>query len=596
MRERFALITATLVLLLYAFASSARAASVGELTLKACLGPAAGCTSIPSQSLNEPFAVATSSTGSVYVSGKGALTHFFGGPGLSYDGCISNDGSSGGTPGLCGTTPGESDYTATSIGLVASPNASSLYTVASVLGGETDGVISRYRAFPAGQIEWAECSSDFGAFGCGKEGFDGHQKGQTGVALPDGVAVSPNGKSVYTITFAGVVSHFFADAGNGAFRFEGCVARAELGYVCAAAPQLPLIRPVAIVVSPLGQVYVASEGESAISDLRSDPDGRIKFEGCIADSTLEGECARDSQTMSPLLAVRAMAVSPTGGLYTITATGALAHFTTDSEGRIFYQGCVSANGSSGNCGTLPGEGTELEEGTSVAVSPDGKSLYVTSETSLVVFTLAPEGQITFQQCLSNHAIAGCSPIPGHALEHLAGIAAAPDGSGIYAIGRNPGSVSFFSRVQGEGTGPGETNAPGNGSGSGSGSGPGGNKGGSGSTSQVMCDGKRATIVGTSHGERIKGTKHADVIAGLGGNDTIEGLGGNDTICGGEGNDTLIGSKGNDHLDGGKGKDTLIGGEGRDTLLGGPGNDRLRGGPGRDTLKGGPGTNSLRQGS
>jgi DNA-binding beta-propeller fold protein YncE len=585
-------ITAALAaILLSTLVSSAQADSVGELTLKACVGPAAGCTSIPSQSLNEPFAVAASSTGSVYVSGNGALTHFFGGSGLSYDGCISNDGSSGGTPGLCGATPGEADFTGTSVGLVASPNASSLYTVASVIPGNPDGVISRYHAFEEGQIEWAECSSDFAAFGCGKEGFDGHKQGQTELALPDGVAVSPNGKSVYTITFAGVVSHFFANADNGAFSFDGCVTRSELGYVCAVAPQLPLIRAVAVVVSPLRQVYVASEGSSAISDFRSDPDGRIKFEGCLADTTLEGECAKDSQTMSPLLAVRAMAVSPAGGLYTISATGALAHFTTDSEGRIFYQGCVSANGSKGNCGVLPGEGTELENGTGVAVSPDGKSLYVTTETSLVAFTLAPEGQIAFQQCFSNHDLPGCTPIPGHALEHLAGVAADPDGSGVYVIGRSPGFVSFFSRVRGEGTGPGETNAPGNGGGPGS-----GNHGGSGSTSHVMCDGKRATIVGTKHGDHIKGTKHADVIAGLGGNDVIEGGGGNDTICGGEGSDTLLGGKGNDRLDGGKGKDTLKGGEGKDTLLGGPGNDKLRGGPSHDTLKGGPGTNDLRQGS
>jgi uncharacterized delta-60 repeat protein len=60
----------------------------------------------------------------------------------------------------------------------------------------------------------------------------------------------------------------------------------------------------------------------------------------------------------------------------------------------------------------------------------------------------------------------------------------------------------------------------------------------GQTSHERCGSRRATIVGTSRGERLVGTPRADVIAALGGNDTIVGGRGNDTICAGSGRDTI----------------------------------------------------------
>ena len=70
----------------------------------------------------------------------------------------------------------------------------------------------------------------------------------------------------------------------------------------------------------------------------------------------------------------------------------------------------------------------------------------------------------------------------------------------------------------------------------------------------LCDGKPATIVGTSGDDVLKGTGGDDVIVGLGGDDLIKGRGGNDTLCGYGGNDTLIGGPGNDVMIGGRGSD------------------------------------------
>lgn len=120
--------------------------------------------------------------------------------------------------------------------------------------------------------------------------------------------------------------------------------------------------------------------------------------------------------------------------------------------------------------------------------------------------------------------------------------------------------------------------------------------------KLYCEGKVATIVGTSGSDRIVGTNRADVIVALAGNDSIEGNGGNDTICAGAGSDVVNGGRGGDHIVGGTGFDRLIGARGndwlegeakRDSLYGGDGADLLMGGSGADRMYGGPGNDDLR---
>jgi uncharacterized delta-60 repeat protein len=129
--------------------------------------------------------------------------------------------------------------------------------------------------------------------------------------------------------------------------------------------------------------------------------------------------------------------------------------------------------------------------------------------------------------------------------------------------------------------------------------PGGPGGGS-----ARCQGKRATIVGTSGRDVLRGTGRRDVIAGLGGQDRIIARGGNDIVCGNGGNDRIYLHGGNDKASGGAGADLLAGGPGndvlrgnggRDRLLGAAGNDRLFGGGGNDVMLGAKGRDFLRGG-
>ncbi len=80
---------------------------------------------------------------------------------------------------------------------------------------------------------------------------------------------------------------------------------------------------------------------------------------------------------------------------------------------------------------------------------------------------------------------------------------------------------------------------------------------------AQCNGRSATIIGTSGPDTLYGTDGDDVIVGLGGNDTIRGRAGNDTICGGGGNDSIYGGPGQDWLSGSGGFDVVSGGGGTD---------------------------------
>ncbi|WP_183094039.1 PD40 domain-containing protein [Nocardioides stalactiti] len=152
--------------------------------------------------------------------------------------------------------------------------------------------------------------------------------------------------------------------------------------------------------------------------------------------------------------------------------------------------------------------------------------------------------------------------------------------------------------------------------------------------QPACQGRQATISGTSGPDTLRGSDGVDVIHGMGGDDTIIGLQGQDVLCGGAGSDTvsyegqtapataylgeisptaavsdliaadvenLIGGAGPDTLvgderinriEGGDGADEITGGAGVDILVGGRGDDTLVGGDGDDALVGGGGDDLL----
>lgn len=106
--------------------------------------------------------------------------------------------------------------------------------------------------------------------------------------------------------------------------------------------------------------------------------------------------------------------------------------------------------------------------------------------------------------------------------------------------------------------------------------------GTASAAPQMCDGHRATIVGTDGRDTIKGTPGRDVVQARKGRDDVRGFAGRDIICGGKGGDELTGGPGRDRVFGGPG-----GYVGDDEGTGVWYGNRVDGGRGDDYLSGGP---------
>jgi Ca2+-binding RTX toxin-like protein len=298
-------------------------------------------------------------------------------------------------------------------------------------------------------------------------------------------------------------------------------------------------------VSPDNEsVYVASDLGASVTHLtRNTSNGLITYQGCIANGGANGCIDPPQDSLHAATGVTVTTDNQSVYVASTAAANSVTHLSRNtSNGLITYQGCV-ANGGANGCLDPPQDSLLGVRG--VAVSPDGRSVYVVSEFGNSVTHLTRDtsnGSLAFQGCIANAGANGCVDPPQDSLGGAFGVAVSPDDRSVYAAAFAH-SVTGFARA-----------LP---------SGP-----------AARCAGKEATIVGTGARDRLRGTPGADVIAGLGGRDRISGLRGNDVLCGGPGKDKLKG---------GPGKDKLLGQRGADFLLGGPGKDMLKGGPGKDKV-------------
>lgn len=113
-----------------------------------------------------------------------------------------------------------------------------------------------------------------------------------------------------------------------------------------------------------------------------------------------------------------------------------------------------------------------------------------------------------------------------------------------------------------------------------------------SAQPVTCNGKIATIVGTTGGT-LNGTNGDDIIVGTGAfNYTVNAGNGNDTICTGSGNDVINAGDGNDWINAGAGNNQIVGDNGNDTIFAGAGNDVINAGNGDDSVDAGEGDDNV----
>lgn len=224
--------------------------------------------------------------------------------------------------------------------------------------------------------------------------------GATGMAAPFGVTVSGDGKNVYVAGFnSNAIAEFSRNTETGALTQlaspNDCVTSYSFG--CGTVNQTGLTNPISIITSPDdSNVYVASGGSTAI--------------GAVAEFSRNG------------------------------STGALTQLASPND-------CITAESS--GCGSDNALGMGGPE--SLAISPDGKDVYVAAFQSKAVAALgrnASTGALTQlaapNDCITFSAI-GCSTTNAPGLNVVQGVAISADGRSLYATGAKSSSLAEFSR-------------------------------------------------------------------------------------------------------------------------------------------------------
>jgi DNA-binding beta-propeller fold protein YncE len=169
--------------------------------------------------------------------------------------------------------------------------------------------------------------------------------------------------------------------------------------------------------------------------------GDLSFKGCLAKFVVAPCSAVPSEVLD---GGRDVAVSPDGKLiFVADAQDSVVGFKRSlADGSITYASCVDNNSEPGCTHLSP---IVLGPPRSLAFSPDGASLYVLTETTDVVlrFTVGTGGTLTFAGCAEDAALpeSNCATeVPG--LENMLRVVVSPDGASVYASGEE-GAIAHF---------------------------------------------------------------------------------------------------------------------------------------------------------
>jgi DNA-binding beta-propeller fold protein YncE len=269
------------------------------------------------------------------------------------------------------------------------------------------------------------------------------------------LAISPDGHNVYVASSkSNAIAIFTRDSRNGALQQRsgtaGCIALAGAGG-CARAVGLAV--PNSVTVSPDGRnVYATSVGSNAVVSFRRNPSTgaltQLGGGGCIANAARPG-CVAGRALDGP----DAVTVSPNGeNVYVAAFIGsAVAVFTRNPSTGVLTQpsdttGCLVEIAAAG-CTT----GLALGNPEGVAVSPDGDNVYVAAPGSDAVDTFARNsttGALTQATdgtgCIVGVAIAGCTT--GVQLAGADAVAVSPNGASVYVTSLGSNSVTAFTRT------------------------------------------------------------------------------------------------------------------------------------------------------
>jgi 6-phosphogluconolactonase (cycloisomerase 2 family) len=310
----------------------------------------------------------------------------------------------------------------------------------------TDDAIAEFVRGQSGALEAKGCADD------NDSGADACAKSADGLDGAFSVAVSPDGASVYVAAFDDdAIARFDRDPDTGALSPQGCVDDNDAGQGPDTCTQSAdgLDGVISVAVSPDGDsVYAASLDDDALVGFDRDPEtGALSPQGCVDDNDSGADtCA---QSADGLDGARSVAVSPEGeSIYVASgADEAVVRFNRDPEsGRVGPQGCVEDDDGGPDACNQSTEG--LDGARAVAVSPNGESVYAGAQIddAIVSFDRDPDGSLEPEGCVDdNDSGADDCAQSVDGLDGVFSIAPSPDGLSLYAAALDDDAVARFDR-------------------------------------------------------------------------------------------------------------------------------------------------------
>lgn len=256
-----------------------------------------------------------------------------------------------------------------------------------------------------------------------------------GLAGATDVAVSADGAHVYTTAAdSAAVAFFGRDGDNGALTQVGCVSyNGTAGYDGtdgACADGAALTGATALAISPDGRnLYAAARRSGGLAVFARDPSS-----GAVAQL----QCLRNfiaCDLVYSLAGASSVAVSPDGAhVYATAGTdGAVTVFARDANGRLTPVSCVSDDGTDGHCTDVKA----LRGASDVVVSADGRFVYATAAQSSSVVTFARNvatGGLTQVECTLEFAPPGGPCAGANGIQDAVALALSADGRNLYVVG------------------------------------------------------------------------------------------------------------------------------------------------------------------
>jgi DNA-binding beta-propeller fold protein YncE len=484
-------------------------AAANTVGTNACLGLATvGVDGLATGFDNTVGSIATSPDGlSVYVTSTDddALARFARNPDgtLTYKGCITGKTAIVGINGCVaapkGTTASGAATAFDQPGAIAvSPDGDSVY-----VGSAADSAVVVFDRAGDGALTYVECLSSATAVNtaaeCDVAGEISAGGDDTGFGVPSGLAVAPDGDSVYAVSFVDAsVTHLERES-DGSLNWKGCVS-SDSGFntantlvICQGLATLKaegddtgLHQLTAVAVSPDGDsVYATSAGDHSVVRLDRAANGALTYQGCLTgDSDVAAASAIGVNSCAGAVTVskeaddtgldnlRSVVVSPNDGhVYAASQDdSAVLHFTRAPGGAISYADCVTGNaavappattGLNGCTGVATDAG--LGGARSLAIDPDGDSVYVAAGSADAVAhletnathsldhagcvtgnsTIAPAETLTASGCLGLATTVASGAETGY--DNLRSVVVSADGDSVYALSASDAAVIGLDR-------------------------------------------------------------------------------------------------------------------------------------------------------